>query len=254
MLGQEAGCGFRHLDFHLSHFDGIVLAEQNDRADGIPAGDDRGRHEGRISFGTVFDDLVFAACRFHRRFAVVHRRFQQGTDRLVHIFLLGSSRDGDDRIPVRDQGDVSGAFAERFRIFLGEVAQLADRGVLLEDDFPVAIDKYLQRVSFADAKRTADFLRDNDTAQIIDPAHDSSCFHCHVAPLSLKSSKVDWTLAFASFMRKQELILVRHIPSNLTIVFIRSQILMQARPVRASAGARPGGVRNPACSCLRPPA
>ncbi|MNI75547.1 hypothetical protein D3C73_1317090 [compost metagenome] len=77
-----------------------------------------------------------------------------------------------------------GALEERIGILLGEITHFADRGVFLQDDLSIPIDKDLQRITFPNAQGPANFLRNNDTAQIVNTANNSSCFHARVAPLS----------------------------------------------------------------------
>ena len=109
--------------------------------------------------------------------ALRHELFQLIGDGLAQQLPLAGACHGDDGVPVGDSGGKIGAAAQRVAELDGEVLQPADQGVLLEDDLAIPCGVDLQRVALADTHGAADLLGDDDTSQIIDPAHDPGCFH-----------------------------------------------------------------------------
>ena len=80
---------------------------------------------------------------------------------------LAGACHGDDGVPVGNGGGEVGAAAQRVAELGGEVLQPSDEGVLLEDDLPLPGGVDLQRVALADAHGAADFLGDDNAAQIV---------------------------------------------------------------------------------------
>src|SRR5690606_5088862 len=84
---------------------------------------------------------------------------------------------GDVGIAVGDERDVTGGFEEAVRVFLGEVLQIGDGRVLLEDHLAVAVRKDLQGVPLADPEGSADLLGYHDAAEVVDASYNACRLH-----------------------------------------------------------------------------
>ena len=72
---------------------------------------------------------------------------------------------------------MAAAFEDGLAHLKGEGAQLADRGIFFKDDTSAGVCEDFQRLSLSDTHGAADLFGNDDTAQIIDAAHNTSCFH-----------------------------------------------------------------------------
>src|SRR5690625_1510321 len=81
------------------------------------------------------------------------------------------------RITVCYERDVSCCLKQAIRVFLSEILQVSDGGVFLENHFAVSIREYLKGIPFTYPECSTDFFRYDYTAQVIDAAYYSCCFH-----------------------------------------------------------------------------
>ena len=63
-----------------------------------------------------------------------------------------------------------------------KLGAVAERGIFAENHAALRVGENFQRVPLADPQRAADLLRDHDSAEVVDAAHDSSCFHIAIPP------------------------------------------------------------------------
>ena len=66
---------------------------------------------------------------------------------------------------------------EYFRILSGKFRKLPYGRIFFKYYFAVVISKYFQRVALADSHGTTNFLWYNYAAKVINPPHNSGCFH-----------------------------------------------------------------------------
>ena len=73
---------------------------------------------------------------------------------------------------------------QSFRIFPGEGAEFTDGGVFFQDDFALAIREDLEGTALLDPEGAANFLWDDDPAEVVDSPNDSCSFHIKIPPAS----------------------------------------------------------------------
>ena len=66
---------------------------------------------------------------------------------------------------------------EGFRVILGEIGNLANRGILFEDDLSILIRIDFKRVALANSQCAPNLLRDHHTPQFVDSPHYARCSH-----------------------------------------------------------------------------
>src|SRR5690606_27139616 len=76
-------------------------------------------------------------------------------------------------VSVGDDRHMPRRFEERVGVLLGEVFQVGDGRVLLQDHLAVPVGEDLQGVLLADAEGAADLLWNDDASQIVDAANHS---------------------------------------------------------------------------------
>ena len=77
---------------------------------------------------------------------------------------------------------------QSFRIFPGEGAEFTDGGVFFQDDFALAIREDLEGIALLDPEGAANFLWDDDPAEVVDSPNDSCSLAMPGLSLSLLAS------------------------------------------------------------------
>ena len=175
LLAEEGRGGLDEFGFDLRRDGGLFFAvDGGDAAGDIAFGDDG--HE--TSDGSAaLDDADRFAVRGKIELAVLDDAVNLGRELAVGVIALRHARGGDDGVPVADHDGEAAGLREGLGILSGELCELTNGGIFLEDDFALAIRVDFKGVALADTHGSADLLRDHDAAEVIDPSHNTGSFH-----------------------------------------------------------------------------
>ena len=115
--------------------------------------------------------------------------------RMILQILLPRSGRRHHLIRIRYTYRTAKSLGQTLRIQLGKRPELPDGRILLQDDLPLPVCKYLQRIPLPYPQGPPDFLRDHDPPQIIDPPDNTCCFHIKNPPF--------YFLTFISFVSRK---------------------------------------------------
>lgn len=158
LFSQEAGRGLGQFAFQLGSGAAASLGNEKDTAHQIPFGDDRSRHR----------YPVLAVPRCHRQLVAagvavgspgVYQLCQLRADGLFQQLPPCAAGNGNDAVPVTYGGDALRGFAQAVANLGGKVPQLANGGILLEDQLPILIGENLQGVAVTDNIDIVDLVR-----------------------------------------------------------------------------------------------
>ena len=192
------------LQFHLSAGSAALGGDKEHAAHHIALGEDRRRHRQTIAIILRGYRHAAAAVLVAVGVPLVHDLGQGLADGLVQQLPPPAAGDGDHRIPIADRGDGVCSLAQAVADLPGKFRQLPHGGVFLEDQLTILVRENLQRVTLADTHGAADLLGDHHPAEVVDPAHDSGCFHMKNPPVFL--SVVSDSICRRVFVMQSEIV------------------------------------------------
>lgn len=166
LLAQKSGDRGGELDLHLCGGIGCRARNKHHAAHDIALGYDGGGYRNIVLVASANKGN---AGRFGGgiQLTAVENVGKLIADGLIDKLLLWNACAGDNTVSVANGGDAVAGFVERVADLRGEVGQLSDGGVFFENYLAVLFGVNLQRVAVAYAQSAADFLRDDDAAEVV---------------------------------------------------------------------------------------
>ena len=175
---KKSGRRLNQLSFHFPHTGRFALPQQNHRANHVSLTVNRADCFADIFLHAFWRDLHKCAVSTCRKYNLA------AFDLLLHFpaqrfsnQISAASCRRDKLIPIRNQNRMPGDLCKAFCILPGKGRHFPDRRIFFQDDFSLPVGEDFQRIRFPNPQRSANFLRDYDASEVINPTDNSCCFH-----------------------------------------------------------------------------
>ena len=168
MLAKKPGSALAELLLHFPHAVAGEVSHHDYGSYRVALADDGGHYSGEILVRPVNHGHGVAAAGLHdEKPLFVHKLLKTVANALFLEFLPWRAGHGYDVVLIGDEHRRTAGFGQCFGVLRGEVAQLADGGILFKNYLSVPLGEYLQRVTLADAQGAANFLGNDDPAEVV---------------------------------------------------------------------------------------
>ena len=167
VASQEAGDGLQQGPFGLTGNPAPFGVRQQQTAQHIALGDDGGGQRDEEAGFALRDQEGGCAGLVLVELTRFQDVLQGRGDRFLHPFPPNQTSQGDDAVPVGDDGRLMNGLVDGLADLTGKFAQATHHGVFFEDDFPVLVRVDLQRVALPNPHGPADLFGDDHPAEVV---------------------------------------------------------------------------------------